>query len=186
MSAQPQRYYFSVDDYYRMADAGVFPIDARVELIDGEVVEMFSIGNRHIGSVIRLTTLLSRKVGASALVSVQNPVRLNDFSEPQPDIVLLKPRKDFYSNAHPTPTDVLLIIEVADTSVNFDRRVKLPLYARAGIPETWVMVLPKDQIEVHSQPVNGKYQKVQRLKRGRTLTSPTVAGLSFKVADLLG
>ena len=147
---------------------------------------MFSIGNRHIGSVIRLTTLLSRKVGASALVSVQNPVRLNDFSEPQPDIVLLKPRKDFYSNAHPTPTDVLLIIEVADTSVNFDRRVKLPLYARAGIPETWVMVLPKDQIEVHSQPVNGKYQKVQRLKRGRTLTSPTVAGLSFKVADLLG
>ncbi len=143
MSAQPQRYYFSVDDYYRMADAGVFPIDARVELIDGEVVEMFSIGNRHIGAVIRLTTLLSRKVGASALVSVQNPVRLNDFSEPQPDIALLKPRKDFYSNAHPTPAAALLIIEVADTSVNFDRRVKLPLYARAGIPETWVMFCPK-------------------------------------------
>lgn len=186
MSAQPQRYYFSVDDYYRIAEAGVFPIDARVELIDGEVVEMFSIGNRHIGSVIRLTTLLSRKVGASALVSVQNSVRLNDFSEPQPDIALLKPRKDFYSNAHPTPADVLLIIEIADTSVNFDRRVKLPLYARAGIPETWMMVLPKDQIEIHSQPVNGKYQKVQRLKRGKSLVSPTVAGLSFSVAELLG
>jgi Uma2 family endonuclease len=186
MSAQPQRYYFSVDDYYRMADAGVFPIDARVELIDGEVIEMCPIGNRHAGCVNRLGMILTRSVSDFAIVAIQNPVRLNDFSEPQPDIALLKPRADYYSNSHPTPADVLLIIEVADTSVNFDRRVKLPLYACAGIPETWVMVLPKDQIEVHSQPINGKYQKVQRLKRGKALVSPTVAGLHFKVADLLG
>jgi Uma2 family endonuclease len=186
MSVQIQKHYFSVDDYYRMADAGVFPIGARIELIEGEVIEMSPIGNRHTGEVIRFTTLLHRKVGTSAFVSVQNPVRLSDFSEPQPDIALLRPRDDFYSNAHPTPADVLLIIEVADTTVEYDRRVKLPLYARAGIPETWLMVLPKDLIEVHSQPVNGKYQKVQRLKRGKTLVSPTVAGLSFKVDDLLG
>ena len=186
MSVQPQRYYFNVDDYYRMADAGVFPIDARVELIEGEVVEMCPIGNRHAGCVNRLGTFLSRGVGGIAIVAVQNPVRLNDFSEPQPDIALLKPRADFYSNSHPTPADVLLIIEVADTSVDFDRRIKLPLYARAGIPETWLMLLPKDLIEVHSQPVNGKYQKVQRLKRGKALVSPTVSGLTFKVDDLLG
>lgn len=186
MSVQYQKRYFSVDDYYRMADAGLFPIGTRTELIEGEVIEMCPIGNRHAGCVLRLNTLLGRKVGASALVSVQNPVRLNDFSEPQPDIALLKPRDDFYSSAHPTPADVLLIIEVADSSVEFDRRIKLPLYARAGIAETWVMVLPKGTIEVHSQPVNGKYQKVQRLKRGRRLVSPTIAGLDFKVDDLLG
>jgi Uncharacterized protein conserved in cyanobacteria len=186
MSVQIQKHYFSVDDYYRMADAGVFPIGARIELIEGEVIEMSPIGNRHAGCVNRLGMLLSRAVGDFAIVAVQNPVRLNDFSEPEPDIALLKPRDDYYSNAHPTPADVLLIVEVSDTTVAYDRRVKLPLYARAGIPETWLMVLPKDIIEVHSQPVNGKYQKVQRLKRGRTLVSPTAPGLSFKVDDLLG
>jgi Uma2 family endonuclease len=169
-----------------MADAGLFPIGTRTELIDGEVIEMCPIGNRHAGCVNRLGMLLTRRAGDAAVVAIQNPVRLNDFSEPQPDIALLKPRDDFYSNAHPTPADVLLIIEVADTSVDFDRRIKLPLYARAGIHETWVMVLPKGIIEVHSQPVNGKYQKVQRLKRGRRLVSPTVAGLSFNVDELLG
>jgi Uma2 family endonuclease len=186
MSVQIQKHYFSVDDYYRMADAGVFPIGARIELIEGEVIEMSPIGNRHAGCVNRLGMLLNREAGDRAIVAVQNPVRLSDFSEPQPDIALLKPRDDYYSNAHPTPADVLLIVEVSDTTVEYDRRVKLPLYARAGIPETWLMVLPKDLIEVHSQPVNGKYQKVQRLKRGKMLVSPTVAGLSFKVDDLLG
>jgi Uma2 family endonuclease len=186
MSVQIQKHYFSVDDYYRMADAGVFPVAARVELIEGEVIEMSPIGNRHAGCVNRLGMLLSRATSDFAIVAVQNPVRLNDFSEPQPDIALLKPRDDYYSNAHPTPADVLLIIEVADTTVAYDRSVKLPLYARAGIPEAWLMVLPKDLVEVHSQPVNGKYQKIQRLKRGKSLTSSTVAGLRFKVDDLLG
>ena len=185
MSVQIQKYYFNVEDYYRMADAGLFPIGARIELIEGEVVEMSPIGNRHAACVDRLNTFLNHILSGKAIVRVQGPIRLNDFSEPQPNIALLKPRDDFYSNSHPTPADVLLIIEVADTSVDYDRRVKRQLYARAGIPETWVMVLPKDYIEVHSQPVNGKYQKVQRLKRGRTLVSPTVAGLRFNVADLL-
>src|SRR5437588_7554855 len=98
MSVQLQKHYFSVDDYYRMADAGVFPRGARIELIDGEVIEMSPIGCRHNGCVMRLNALLNRKVGASAIVSVQSPVRLNDFSEPEPDIALLKPRADFYSN----------------------------------------------------------------------------------------
>jgi Uma2 family endonuclease len=186
MSVQIQKHYFSVDDYYRMADAGVFPIDARVELIEGEVIEMSPIGNRHAGCVDRLNALLNRKLKDNVIVRVQSPIRLNDFSEPQPDIALLKPRDDFYASAHPTPADVLLIIEVADTTVEYDRRVKLPLYARAGIPEAWLMILPKEIIEVHSQPVNGKFQKTQRLKRGKTLRSPTIDGLGFKIDDLLG
>lgn len=169
-----------------MAEAGLFPIDVRTELIEGEVVEMSPIGNRHNACVDRLNTLLNLFFKGKAIVRVQGSIRLNDFSQPQPDIILLKGRDDFYASAAPTPADVLLIIEVADSSVDFDRRVKLPLYARASIPETWVMVLPKDLIEVHSQPLNGKYQKVQRLKRGRRLASPTVAGLTFSVDGLLG
>src|ERR1041384_8418450 len=123
MSVQIQKHYFSVDDYYRMAEAGVFSEDARVELIEGEVIEMSPIGNRHAGCVIRLNALLNRKVGTSAFVSVQNPVRLSDFSEPQPDIALLKPRDGFYSQSHPTAADVLLVIELAETSVDYDRSV---------------------------------------------------------------
>ena len=186
MSVQLRKRYFNVDDYYRMAEAGLFSEGDRVELIEGEVVEMSPIGSRHAGCVMRSSTVLNRKFGHLAIVSVQNPIRLGDFSEPQPDLALLKSRKDFYSASHPTVADVLVIIEVADTSADYDRNVKLPLYARAGIPETWVVILPKDLIEVHSQPKNGKYQKVQRLKRGKTLVSPTVSGLALSVDEILG
>lgn len=186
MSVQFQKRYFNVDEYYRMAEVGLLSPDDRVELIEGEIVEMSPIGCTHAGTVDRSSTFLQRKLNDAVQVRVQNPIRLNDFSEPQPDLALLKPRKDFYSNWHPAAEDVLVVIEVADTSVNYDRNVKLPLYARAGIPEAWLMILPKDVIEVHSQPKDGKYQKVQRLKRGRTLVSPTIPTLSCKVEDLLG
>ncbi len=186
MSVQIQKHYFNVHEYHRMAEVGLLSEDSRVELIEGEIIEMSPIGSTHGGTVKRSSTFLNRKLGDVVIVSVQDPIRLNDFSEPQPDLALLKPRKDFYSNSHPAPEDVLVVIEVADTSVNYDRNVKLPLYARARIPEAWLMVLRKEVIEVHSQPKNGKYQKVQRMKRGKTLTSPTIPGLSCRVADLLG
>lgn len=186
MSVQLQKHYFNVDEYYRMAEVGLLSPDDRVELIEGEIVEMSPIGKTHGGTVKRSNRLLNRELGDAVVVSVQDPIHLNDFSEPQPDLALLKPRKDFYSHSHPTPDDVLVVIEVADTSVNYDRNVKLPLYARAGIPEAWLMVLQKDVIEVHSQPRNGKYQKVQRLKRGKTLVSPTIPTFECKVEDLLG
>ncbi|HLG16770.1 MAG TPA: Uma2 family endonuclease [Blastocatellia bacterium] len=186
VSVQFQRHYFNVDEYYRMARAGIFAKDHRVELIKGEVIEMSPIGKHHAGCVNRLNRLLNGSVGKAAIVAVQNPISIDDFSEPQPDVALLKPRADFYSNSHPTPADVLLIIEVADTSAEYDRRVKLPLYARAGIPEAWLVVLPKDLIEAHSEPKHGKYQKVRRLKRGKTLVSTSVKELSLKVDDILG
>ena len=186
MSVQLQKHYFTVDEYYLMAQSGVFAQDARLELIEGEVIEMSPIGKRHAGCLNRLNRLLHRNVGELAIVSVQNPIGIDDFSEPQPDVALLKPRADFYSSYHPTPPYVLVIIEVADTSVEYDRRVKFPLYARAGIPEAWLVVLPKDLIEVHSEPKNGKYQKVQRLRRGKSVVSSAIAGLSIKVDDILG
>ena len=186
MSVQYQKRCFNVDEYYRMAEVGLLSEDDRVELIDGEIIEMSPIGSTHGGTVKRSSAFLNRKIGDITIVSVKDPVRIDDFSEPQPDLALLKPRKDFYSTSHPVPEDVLVVIEVADTSVNYDRNVKLPLYARAGIPEAWLMVLPKEVIEVHSQPKNGKYQKVQRLKRGKTLTSPTIPSLSCRVEDFLG
>ena len=186
MSVQLRKRYFNVDDYYRMAEAGLFSEGDRVELIEGEVVEMSPIGSRHAGCVMRSNTVLNRRFGRLAIVNVQNPIRLGDFSEPQPDLVLLKPRKDFYSTSHPTAADVLVVIEVAETSADYDRNVKLSLYARAGIPEAWLVVLPKDLIEVYSQPKNGKCQKVQRLKRGKILVSPTVPDLALNVDEILG
>jgi Uma2 family endonuclease len=169
-----------------MAEVGLLSEDSRVELIEGEIIEMSPIGSTHRGTVKRSSTFLNRKLGDTVIVSVQDPLRLNDFSEPQPDLALLKPRKDFYSKSHPAPADVLVVIEVSDSSVSYDRNVKLPLYARAGIPEAWLIVLGKDIVEVYSTPKNGKYQKVQRLRRGKMLTSPTIAGLSCRVEDLLG
>jgi Uma2 family endonuclease len=133
MSVQIDRRVFSVDDYYRMVEVGLLKEDERVELIEGEVIRMSPIGSRHAACVARLTKLFSRLAGDGAIVWVQNPVRLNDFSEPQPDVALLKPRADFYAGAHPAAADVLLIVEVSDTTIGYDRQVKVPLYARGGM-----------------------------------------------------
>ena len=186
MSAEPQKYYFTVDEYYRMGEAGFFLEGPHVELIDGEVIEMSPIGSSHAGCVDDLNSLLTGKVRRVATVRVQGPIRINEYSEPQPDLALLKPRRDSYRRSHPTPSEVLIVIEVSDTSAQYDRNVKLPLYASAGIPEAWLVLLPKDSIEVYSEPKNGKYQKVQRLKRGKTVESQTIRGLSLKVDDILG
>ena len=186
MSVQLQKHSFNVDEYHRMAEVGLLSEDSRVELIEGEIIEMSPIGSTHGGTVNRSSTVLNSKLSQIAIVSVQNPIRLNDFSEPQPDLALLKPRKDFYSKSHPSAEDVLVVIEVADTSLEYDRNVKLPLYARAGIREAWLMVPGKNVIEIHSKPMKGKYQKVQRLKRGKSLVSPTIPSLSCRVEDLLG
>jgi Uma2 family endonuclease len=186
MSVPLQKHYFNVDEYYRIAQAGVFSEDDRVELIEGEVVEMSLLGSTHQGCVDELSSLTTEKLAGSVIVRVQGPIHIDEYSEPQPDISLLKPRQDFYRRSHPTPSDVLLVIEVADTSIEYDRSVKLPLYARAGIPEAWLIVLPKDLIELHSEPKNGKYQKVRRLRRGKALVSPTIDGLTLKVGDILG
>jgi hypothetical protein len=132
--------YFTVDEYYRMAEAAIFTEDDRVELIDGASIEKSPLESPHVTCVIRLDGLLWRSSPQDTLVSIQNPVRLNDFSEPQPDVMLLRYRADSYARHHATPGNVLLQIEVPDTILAYDQKVKLPLYARAAIVETWIIV----------------------------------------------
>jgi hypothetical protein len=162
-----------------MAEAGVLLPDDRVELIEGEVAKMSPIGRR-------LDTLLNRQAGQRALVSVQSPIQLSEFSEPQPDVALLRPRDDFYAQAHPAPSDVLLVIEVADTSVEYDREVKLPLYAEADIPQVLIVNLPADLIESYAEPVGGVYQKIMQIRRGESIEIVNVSGLVLSADAILG
>ena len=177
---------FNVHEYHRMAEAGILSEDDRVELIEGEIVKMSPIGSRHAACVGRLNRLLQRLVGLDAIVRVQDPIRLDVYSEPEPDVALVNPREDFYSGEHPGPGDVLLLIEVADTSVERDLEVKLPLYARAGISETWLVKLPADTVEIHSRPDGGEYRETVRVKRGETVTSRTIPSLELAANDILG
>lgn len=169
-----------------MIEAGILSEGDEVELIDGEVIEMSPIGSRHAACVDRLNKLLNRLVPQDVIVRVQSPIVLDEYSAPQPDISLLRPRADFYAQEHPAPIDVLLIIEVADSSTGFDREIKLPLYAQAMLLEVWLVNLPDDTVEVYSQPSDGSYQETQVLKRGEILASSASSGLSLDVTAILG
>jgi Uma2 family endonuclease len=177
MSLQSARHFFTVAEFERMGEAGIFAKDARLELIEGEIVEMSPIGSRHAACVNFLSRFLNAAVGDRALISTQNPIQLNDYSEPQPDVALLRLRDDFYRHAHPMPEDVLLIIEVADTTVDYDRLVKVPLYAKAGIKEVWVVNLPAEQIEIYAEPSGGAYQITKQVKRGEEAAAYSIPNL---------
>jgi Uma2 family endonuclease len=148
----PQRHPVTAEEYLRMGEAGVFAPDSRLELIEGEIVEMAPIGSPHAGPVNRLLQLLGRAAGDLAIVSVQNPLIVGDRSVPQPDVALLKPRTDSYTRSHPRVADVLLVVEVADTTLAFDLGTKVPLYAKAGIFETWVVDLQERSLRVFRDP----------------------------------
>lgn len=176
---------FSVEDYHRMAEAGILGEDDRVELLDGELVEMTPIGSPHAGVVNHLNRTLVRAVGDRAVVAVQNPIALDPSSEPQPDLALLRSRSDFYRSAHAEPPDVLLLVEVADTSVAFERRVKVPLYARAGVAECWIVDLPGEVVETHRDPAGGRYRVVERLGPGARVAPASLPDVGIDVGDLL-
>lgn len=186
MTVQIARKHFTVTDYYRMVDVGILSLQDRVELIEGEVIEMCPIGSRHAGCVNRLNSLFNRLVGQEWIVAVQNPVYLNQHNELQPDISLLKYRDDFYASLHPRPDEVQIIVEVADTSVGFDQEVKLPVYAQAGIQEVWIVNLVEDKVEVYTQPVGEKYQLITKYGRDRTLKAESLHHLLIKVDEILG
>jgi Uma2 family endonuclease len=151
--ATPSRHLISVDAFHRMGEAGILGPADRVELIDGEIIDMSLIGALHAAIVARLASYFSQRLGGAAVVWCQNPLRLDDISEPEPDIAILRPRADFYTTAHPGPADVLLVIEVADTSLAYDVGTKVPLYARHGIPEVWVIDAVMRQTRVFRQPI---------------------------------
>ncbi len=186
MSVQIARRHFTVKDFYRMLEAGILTEDDRVELIDGEIVEMSPIGSRHAASVNRLATCLIRFLGDAAVVSLQNPLRLSTKTEPLPDVVVLKPRADFYAETHPGPDDVLLVVEVSDTTLAYDRRVKLPLYARAGVPEVWIVNLPKAVVEAYARPDGETYSDIRKAGRGQALKATQLPALGLSVDDILG
>lgn len=177
---------FTVDEYHRMGEAGILTEDDRVELLDGRIVEMSPIGPRHAGCVKQLNRLLSLAAGPRGLLSVQDPLVLGSFEAPQPDLAVLRPRPDAYRSAHPQAEDVLLIVEVADSSGETDRRVKLRLYAVAGIPEVWLVDLPGDRIEVCREPRGDAYASRQILGRDATVTAVLLPELALPAAQILG
>lgn len=177
---------FTVDEYHRMSDIGLFPEDKRFELIRGEILEMPGAKPPHSGRVNRLNHLFVSRLGDSVTVSVQNPSSIDDYSEPVPDVSLLKPRLDFYTKNHPLPEDVLLVIEISHTTLRFDTRIKGPLYAEAGIPEYWILNIPQNILEVRTDPVNERYTRLQTLKPGDMVTPHAFPQVSFRIEEILG
>ena len=187
VDTQPRRRLFTVDEYYAMADAGILTRDERVELIDGEIIVMSPIGKRHMASVNTSNYLFAPLLVAErAIVSVQNHVLLGVHNQPEPDIVLLKWRDNFYSQESPSAADVLLLIEVADSSLSYDRSVKLALYARFNIPEVWIANIPARVIEVYTNPVNGNYTTSRIYRPGDTVTPTAFDDVQLPVSRIIG
>ncbi|MBI3268902.1 MAG: Uma2 family endonuclease [Planctomycetes bacterium] len=186
MTVQVLKRRFTVEEYYRMGEAGILRPDDRVELLEGEVVEMSPIGPEHASCVTGIDQLLQQRLGDRAVVRVQSPVRLGPRSEPQPDLALARPPAASYAKRHPAPSDLFLVIEVADTTLETDREVKLPLYARARVEEVWLVDLEGQAVEVHRRPVRGAYQDVRRVARGGRLELVSLAGGSLTVEEVLG
>lgn len=186
MAIQYARRRFTVDEYHKMGEAGIVSEDDRLELVDGEIVEMTPINVPHAVCVDLLTMLLSRRVPEGVIVRVQSPIYIDEINEPQPDLTVLKPRDYLGQRHHPGPEDILLVIEVSDTTVSFDVRQKVPRYAQAGIAETWIVNLPRNGLEVYTDPSGGKYMSTRKFGRGDVVTATTLPGVTIQVADFLG
>ena len=175
---------FTATEYHQMGEAGIFLTNDRIELIEGEIVEMSAVGALHVNCVNALNKLINRLVGQDIDVSIQNPVRLQFDTEPEPDVVLVPTSPD--RRRVFTPKDVLLLIEVADSSLAYDRATKLPLYARTGVREVWIIDIDGEVIERHTEPVDGRYRRVARAGRGESLPSTTVPAVTLDVNAVLG
>lgn len=177
---------FSVKDYYLMADLGILGPDDRVELIDGDILHMAAISSYHAGCADYLNMFFAHTLGFSVGIRARNPLRLDEYNEPRPDLALLTPRDDFYAHAHPGPGDALLVVEVSHTTVEFDRDVKAPLYARAAIPELWLVNLDDYYLDALSQPSGGEYRAARRLARGDTIAPALLPDARLDVGRMLG
>lgn len=177
---------FTVAEYERMGEAGILGQDDRVELLDGEIVQMTPIGPLHASIVDRLNRMLIQRLGDRAVVRVQNPLLIAPRSQPQPDIAVVRAPDDSYLAFHPAPGDVLLVVEVADSSVVVDQGVKIPLYAGAGIPEAWLVHLAAREVVVHRAPREGAYGLVRTLRLGEALDLASFPDVTIAVDELLG
>jgi Uma2 family endonuclease len=190
LPAETTRRRFTVEEYHRMADAGVFAPRDRLELIDGEILEVTPIGARHLAAVLRLNQALQQAFAGQALISPQLPLVLDDYSEPQPDLALLAIRGDFYASGLPSAPDALLVVEVvvevSDTSLRYDRELKLPRYARAGVPEVWILDLAGRRLHVYREPADDRYAVDLALGGGDAVEVAAFPATRFLVSDLLG
>ena len=187
MSAQidhPKRHLVTAQEYLRMGETGVFAPDARLELIEGEIFEMAPIGPPHAAAVRTLTELMYERVGRRATVSVQAPLIAGQLSVPEPDLALLKPRSDRYASAHPGRADVMLVIEVADTTLRADLETKVPLYARAAVPEVWVVAVGERAVHVFREPGINGYRKTLVARQEDEITAVELPGARLRVAEI--
>ncbi|MGI9054504.1 MAG: Uma2 family endonuclease [Pyrinomonadaceae bacterium] len=177
---------FRTDEVYQMMEMGILPEESGWELIDGEIIERMTIGSRHASIVRRLEKYLERNFGDFVMVSGQNPIHIDEHNEPEPDIALLKPREDFYAEKHPAPDDVLLVIEVSDSTLEYDRETKKTLFAEAGIGEFWLVNLKQNTIETYSNPANGTYYQMRIFERGELVQTKYITGVSLEVNKIFG
>lgn len=180
----PHKHLLTVDEYLRMGAAGIFKEDARIELIEGEIIDMAPIGTWHASIVMQLMEKLIRAVGEDAFVTCQSPVVLDRHSAPQPDLAVVHRRSDYYRAAHPAPADIFLLIEVADSTLAFDRDVKLPLYARLGIAETWLIDIPNRQCLRYSEPSPAGYVQQATLTGPGQVALPGLTNTWIDLSDL--
>jgi len=186
MRMESIRKLFTTDDVLKMAEAGLFGEEERIELIDGEIFEMTPVGMRHITCVNRANAFFTETFGRAAIVSIQNPVHLNIHNMPQPDVVVFKPRADFYAFQQATPADVLFLVEVSDSTLRRDRSVKLPRFAAFGIPEVWIEDLRHDLLLVYRDPEGSRYLTELTLRRGDSISPSAFPNSKLRVDDLIG
>ncbi len=186
MVAELIRHKFKRQDYYYLGEMGILKPSDRVELIKGEIIQMSPISSLHAAHVKRLNYLFAQRLGNQVLIGVQNPVILDDYSEPQPDIALLRPRVDFYAAGHPQVEDVLLLVEVSNTTLEIDRSIKIPLYATSGIPEVWLVNTRDQCLEVYRYPLANTYQEVQVFAPGAKITLLALPLVEFGVEEIMG
>ncbi|WP_449416730.1 Uma2 family endonuclease [Phormidium nigroviride] len=186
MSVQMQKRLFTVKEYHLMGEAGILGEDDRVELIEGEIIQMAAIGTRHASCVNRLARRFSLIPEDLTTFAIQNPIQLAEKTEPQPDVVLLQPRADYYATAHPMPSEVLLLVEVSDSTIDFDRDVKVPNYASSGIREVWLWDLEANCLEVYREPMANGYGLMQRFERGEMVSPLAFPDFNVSVDLILG
>ncbi len=184
-SAHIKKHLTDISEWRKLGEAGIFPPDSRVELINGEIIEMSPIGSNHAGHINRLSQVFASLIPGQAMFSAQNPLQLSNFSEPEPDLMLLLPREDFYADQHPQAADVLLLIEVADSSLEYDQGFKLQLYARHNIPEYWVLNLNDQCLQVFRKPHGDNYEEKTTLRRGDSVSPSQLQNITLALSDIL-
>jgi Uma2 family endonuclease len=177
---------FTAKEYHKLAERNILHEDDRVELIDGRIIDMTPIGSKHAACVRRLNRLFTLKLQTRAIVQVQNPIQLDDQSEPKPDIALLKNSDDFYAEKLPATDDILLVIEVADSSLEYDRETKIPLYARANIQEVWLVNLMENTVEVYSDPSPDGYNTITKRRHNQTISPKSFPDITAVVSEIFG